>query len=340
MQAPKPRGPLSRALTTQLSVPPGPASRHLATPELRAGRITDDEDAQLTLFCLYALHTAGLDGVSDDWEWDDSTQLLARRLASAFEAELRSDALALLSEGGVTVEPEMQANDVVRGLRTLVETDSAPSVSAFIQRRATLEQFREFLVLKSLYQLKEADPHTFAIPRLTGREKSALLEVQADEYGNGVPEAMHSVTFGRTMQLADLDPTPGAYLDRAPVEALAADNAIMMFGLQRRFRGAVAGHLTVLEMTSALPMAAYARGVRRLGLGDEAAAYFDEHSRVDAAHEQVCLLDLVSPLVQGDPTQGREVLFGAAVALLTDAAIGRRAIAAWEGGRTALRSPL
>ena len=37
-------------------------------------------------------------------------------------------------------------------------------MSRHVAKKATLGQLREFLVHKSIYQLKEADPHTWAIP--------------------------------------------------------------------------------------------------------------------------------------------------------------------------------
>ena len=43
-----------------------------------------------------------------------------------------------------------------------------PSLSRHIEREATLEQVLEFLVHRSAYQLKEADPHSWAIARLSG----------------------------------------------------------------------------------------------------------------------------------------------------------------------------
>ena len=46
-------------------------------------------------------------------------------------------------------------------------------------------RYSEFLIHRSTYQLKEADPHSWAVPRLAGRPKEALVEVQADEYGGG-----------------------------------------------------------------------------------------------------------------------------------------------------------
>ena len=55
--------------------------------------------------------------------------------------------------------------------------------------------FREFLMHRSAYHLEEADSHSFAIPRLRGRPKAAMVEIQADEYGGGDATWMHSALF-------------------------------------------------------------------------------------------------------------------------------------------------
>ena len=101
-------------------------------------------------------------------------------------------------------------------------------------KKATAEQLREFLIHKSLYQLKEADPHTWAIPRLTGRAKAALVEIQADEYGGGRPERMHSALFARTMRGLGLNDSYGGYVDVVPAITLASVNMMSLFGLNRQ----------------------------------------------------------------------------------------------------------
>ncbi|WP_345151865.1 iron-containing redox enzyme family protein [Nonomuraea rubra] len=83
----------------------------------------------------------------------------------------------------------------------MVAADDGPSLSGFLARRADLRQFREFVIHRSIYHLKEADPHTWAIPRLAGGPKAALVEIQADEYGGGRRERMHSELFRATICL-------------------------------------------------------------------------------------------------------------------------------------------
>src|SRR5205807_1346809 len=114
--------------------------------------------------------------------------------------------------------------------------------SSHLGPRGTIEQLREFAIHRSLYQLKEADPHTWAIPRVTGRAKAALVGIQSDEYGGGRAPAMHAELFADTLRALDLDATYGAYLDLVPGATLTTVNLVSLFGLQRRWRGALIGH--------------------------------------------------------------------------------------------------
>src|SRR5581483_8197887 len=106
----------------------------------------------------------------------------------------------------------------------------------------SIRQLREFAIHRSAYQLKEADPHTWGVPRLAGRAKAALVHIQTDEYGNGDAPAMHSTLFADTMRALGLDPTYGAYVEVLPGATLATGNLVTMFGLHRRLRGALVGH--------------------------------------------------------------------------------------------------
>ena len=110
---------------------------------------------------------------------------------------------------------------------------------------------------RSAYQLKEADPHTWAIPRLHGDPKSALVRLQYDEYGEGVTRDAHAELFALHLQRLGLDPTYGAWLDWIPGSTLATTNLVSLFGLHRRWRGALVGHLALFEMASVPVMGAY-----------------------------------------------------------------------------------
>src|SRR6185312_6750219 len=153
----------------------------------------------------------------------------------------------------------------------------------------------------------------------SGRPKEALVEVQADEYGGGRPGRMHATLFAGAMQALGLDDRYGAYLEHLPGTTLATVNLMSLFGLHRRLRGAIVGHLAAFEMTSSEPNGRYAHGLRRLGAGDDATEFFDEHVEADALHEAVAAHDLAAGVCELDPELAGDILFGASSLLLLDA---------------------
>ncbi|NUP32453.1 MAG: iron-containing redox enzyme family protein, partial [Streptomycetaceae bacterium] len=259
MLLPRPVGPVSEAVVSLLRT--GRANSAWSEADaLGEMDVLHDHDAQLALATCYELHYGGFSDVDDRLEWSPDVSAVVTALEAALEDALR------------TIEPAVRVDgsDVTAALRQLVDEDDGPSLASYVLRTADLEQARDVIVQKSLYQLKEADPHTWALPRLTGRAKAAMVEIQSDEYGGGRVDAMHSELFRRTMRALGLDDSYGAYLDQALPETLAAVNTVTMFGLHRRLRGAVVGHLAALEMTSTQPSRRYANGLRRLGFGPEA----------------------------------------------------------------------
>jgi hypothetical protein len=225
-------------------------------------------------------------------------------------------------------------------LRAIAESDDGPSLSRHLERDGTRGQFLEFVVHRSAYQLKEADPHSWAMPRLSGAPKAALVEIQADEYGGGRAERIHADLFARAMRALGLDATYGAYLEHIPAITLATVNLMSLFGLHRRLRGAIVGHLALFEMTSSLPNRRYAEALRRLGYGDDATAFFDEHVTADAVHENIAAVDLAGGLVRQQPALCADVLWGARALVALEARWAELLLGRWRDGRTSLRAPL
>jgi hypothetical protein len=290
-----------------------------------------DEDLQLALYLCYELHYRGLPGVDDRWEWEPSLLALRATLEANFEQ-------ALLDALGAPRLPDRAEID--QALRVIAEDDQGPSLSRYIERDATIDQVLEFLVHRSAYQLKEADPHSWAIPRLHGPPKAALVEIQADEYGGGRPERIHAHLFAQTMDAVGLDSSYGAYLDHIPGVTLATVNLMSLFGLHRRLRGAIVGHLALFEMTSSIPNSRYANGLRRLGLDDDATEFFDEHVEADAVHENIAACDLAGGLARQDPTLAGDIIWGASALALLDVRWAVHVNDHWQAGNSSLRIPL
>jgi hypothetical protein len=330
MRLPEPRGPLSEALCRDLasstSLSATAAGRVDRVASAGAAALTD-EDLQISLAVLYELHYRGFEGVSEDWEWDPALLGVRAALERRHLAALRG----LVGRIEVTDEP------IDRQLTALIAADDGPSLSSFMAKQGSLEQWREYLALRSVYHLKEADPHTFAIPRLSGRAKAAMVEIQADEYGGGSAARMHSELFAGLMAALGLDPAYGALWDDAPAAAFASVNTMSLFGLHRRWRGAALGHLTAVEMTSSEPSRRYAAGLRRLGFDERVTVFYDEHVEADAVHEQIASVDMCGSLVEEEPALAADVLFGAACSLAMDGLAAVHLLGAWEGGRSGLR---
>jgi len=328
IELPRPRGPLSEEFFGALEGPPG----GLADPRgVDSADPLADEDLQLALYVAYELHYTEIAGVDACWEWDPSLLAFTAALEQPFEA-----AVAELVAPAEAAELE----SVGEALQGIVADDPGPPLSRYLETQGTREQMLEQVVHRSAYQLKEADPHSWAIPRLGPAPKSALLEVQFDEYGGGNAERMHSVLFAKAMEGLGLDATYGRYLDLWPAPTLAAVNLVTGFGLHRRRRGALVGHLAAFEMTSSIPNRRYANALRRLGYGPEVTHFYDEHVEADAVHENIAAWDLAGGLARDEPEVAADILFGARALLQIEARWATHLMESWEGGGTSLRSPL
>jgi heme oxygenase-like protein len=321
---PTPRGPLTAALLDHLGGGTEPPARAVDVGDPRT-----DDDLQLALFLSYELHYGGIAGVADDFEWSPEVIAFRRSLELAFEGALRE---------AVRVDPPPDGRPMVDQLRDVVRGGGA-DLQLYLARAATVEHFREFALHRSAYHLKEADPFTWLIPRIAGRPKAALVEIQADEYGGGDPAWMHSRLFADMMRHLGLDPELGPPLEELPGSSLAVVNLLSMFGLQRRLRGESAGALAVFEMTSCIPNRRYGDGMRRLGFGDDATRFFDEHVEADAVHEAVAATDLAGALAADEPMLAAPILFGAHALRATDDLAAAAMLDAWRHGHTSLRAP-
>jgi hypothetical protein len=318
------RGPLSAAVISALQRPPGTFG---PTPPISGIDALSDDDFSLALYLCYEVHYRAVTDAG--WEWDPGLLTFRAELERAFVERLRDE----------VVDPRSRfPYEVVSALDELIRAAPGPSLSRYLLESGTLDQLREFCMHRSAYQLKEADPHTFGIPRLTGEAKAAMVEIQFEEYGSGVAAAMHSHLFGETMNALGLDPSYGSYVEVLPAATLATVNLVSMFALHRRWRGALVGHLAVFEMTSVEPMARYSRALARFGIGPEGRRFYDVHVTADERHAVIARDRMVAGLIGAEPELSADLLFGAAAVLMLEQRFASHLLDAWANNRSSLVS--
>lgn len=318
------RGPLSGAVLGALrgrGCPPSPAPAADGDPY--------GEDLQLALYVLYELHYQGFEGVEDDLEWDPALLALRRPLEDRFLHALRAD-----------VPTDAGAQEALDELQVEPADDVGTGVTHFLRNEGRLGHLLEYAALRSLYHLKEADPHAWVIPRLHGRAKAAMAAVEFDEFGAGRADEIHAGLFADLMEDLGLTTAYGHYLEAAPAEMLATVNLMSLFGLHRSLRGALAGHFAAVEVTSSPGSRRLAEALRRVGAGGAAARFYDEHVVADAVHEQVVRHDVVGGLLESEPGLEGDVVFGIRATGFLEDRLAARLLDAWRAGRTALRTPV
>ncbi|USX45866.1 iron-containing redox enzyme family protein [Dietzia kunjamensis] len=313
-------GPLSDAAIDALST-----GRTDGLPAVPAEIEPLGRDLQLTLYTLYELHYRGFDGVDAELEWDPEILRMRRDLERVFLAHLRG-----------AVEP---GDDPVAEMDAMsVEATSGTGPSWYFKDEGTWDQIREYFAHRSLYHLKEGDPHAFTIPRLQGQAKASFVAVEFDEFGGGRGERVHQQLWADLMSAAELDPTYLGYLDRVSAETLSTVNLMSMFGLHRSLRGAAIGHFAAIEITSSPGSARLVAGLRRLGAPEECVHFYAEHVEADAVHEQVMRHDVVGDLVRREPELAADVVFGMRALDYLDDLAAEKMLAAWKRGESSLLS--
>lgn len=315
---PRACGPLSEAAIEALST-----GRTDGLPAVPAEVEPLGRDLQLTLYTLYELHYRGFDGVDAELEWDPEILRMRRDLERVFLAHLRG-----------AVEP---GDDPVAEMDAMsVEATSGTGPSWYFKDEGTWDQIREYFAHRSLYHLKEGDPHAFAIPRLQGQAKASFVAVEFDEFGGGRGDRIHQQLWADLMSAAGLDPSYLGYIDRVSAETLSTVNLMSMFGLHRSLRGAAIGHFAAIEITSSPGSARLVAGLRRMDAPEECVHFYAEHVEADAVHEQVMRHDVVGDLVGREPELAVDIVFGMRALDYLDDLAAEKMLAAWKRRESSL----
>lgn len=321
---PRGRGPLSEALIDTLRRTPPPAVRLPA----EAARDADPygEDLAVALHTCYELHYRGFREVDSTWEWQPELLAFRGELERTFLAALRADV-----DGGDDVSGALDP--------LLVETVPGDGVSHHLRDDPQWWQMHEYLKHRSIYHLKEADPHAWVIPRLQGHAKAALVAVEFDEFGGGRGEDVHAHLFADLLAHAGLEAGYLHYFDDVPAQPISIVNLMSLLGLHRSLRGALVGHFTAAEISTSPSAQRMAAALNTLDADPECVRFFTEHIEADAVHEQIMRHDVIGDLLDKEPDLTSDVVFGIQATELLEGRLAEHLLTAWRGGATSLRQP-
>jgi hypothetical protein len=318
---PWPRGPLSDFVITTFGSRSGSVG---LSPPITLDDPLDDDDFQLALYLCYELHYR--DVANADLEWDPVLLSFRAELERVFVYRLRQ--FECPSSRG--------SGSLAASLDAMVEDVKVLDIGEYLELHATLDQLRAYCVHRSVSFLKCGDANSFGIARLKGGAKAAMAKIQFAEMGYGDASSMNSSHFAATMMALDLDPRHGAYVGHLPAASLAQMNLESLFGLHRRWRGALVGAVAVNKLSSVDLMDHCLHAMFRLDGSIAGANYFTNRMNSDAIHAFIARDQLVAGLVATDPEMSNDVLFGATAQLRLEENFERHALDAWSRGHSSL----
>ena len=317
---PTPRGPVSSAVIDAL--------RSGDACDVDVSVVADCDpwggDLQLALLVCQELAYRGWDGVPDRREWEQDVVAVRIQLEDRFLAAVRAECAG--SESSAAAE-----------LHALLAPMSDEGTASRLNERGTEREFSDYFAARSLYHLKEADPHAWVIPRLPPAIKAPFVAVEFDEYGGGRSEAVHQVLYADLLDDYGLSSEYLAYLDASPAEALATVTLMTALGQRREYRGACIGHFAATEITSSPACARILGGLERLNAPERVAHFYREHVEADAVHEAVMRDEVVAGLLAEEPEQEANIVFGIRAFNLVEDRLGAAFVRAWDNGTTVLQ---
>ena len=268
---------------------------------------------------------------------DDTPDTLHRRLARFNAARLRPGIPSPRWKEELEQEHacRLLEGEYVEGLRTTVQAaasaacgNAAHFVAWFewlahtgpgqghplfdwLAQEATLPQMRWFLTQEAAGEAGFEDLLAYAQVKLPPQPKLECARNFWDEMGHGKQSAMHGQMLEQMVRELDLHPA----VDTTVWESLALANTMVALATTRRYAFHAIGALGVIELTAPGRVKQVAAGMRRLGLGGRARAYFDLHAALDVSHSRAWNREVILPMVEADPACGQFIAEGALMRL-------------------------
>jgi len=246
----------------------------------------DPDDGARALIAVHRLFVAPLEelGGAAAFGHHPAIGALKRRLEAALVARLEDQVARRL--GPRPVEP-------VAAIRRLAATDLVPPLYDWVATTADLGSLRRFLVLEGGPDGGFDDLVAACQVGLAGEPKLELARNYWDEMGRGDLAEVHTELHRRLSAALGLEPLPLAdqglaALDRGLLGSLLATN--------RHLQPEMVGALGLIELQAGPRCRRVVQGLRRLGAGPDALAFYVEHADADPRHGKAWLDHVIAPL--------------------------------------------
>lgn len=220
----------------------------------------------------------------------------------------------------------MSTKDVISGLRERIERDLDPEPSEeslYFRHEMTKKGYRQLLAIASLDGLVEASQLSRVLGGAGNEIQSMLTRIFLEEYGGGRYHRKHSSFFSAMLEKFGMNTQPETYFDLVPWEVLANINHSFFLSEGKRHFLRYMGGLLYTEISVPAAFVNFRFAGERLGLSEEAIAYWDLHIKEDKKHGQWMLEDVAVPLVERYADRAWEILWGYDQQRFLSARVGR-----------------
>jgi hypothetical protein len=253
-------------------------------------------DAALALAQVHDLHLAPIHTLGD------RVRLQHHPVVATLKYRLEEAYLRRLP-AAVTAE-----DDAVSGMRRIAAIDLVPPVYDWIADEASLDEVRGYLTLEGGPDGGFDDLVALCQVGIDGEPKVELATNYWDEMGRGDLPAVHTELHHRMADALAL-----ASVDRRdqPVEALERSLLGSTLATNRSLQPEMVGALGLLELQAGPRCRRVVKGLKRLGCGEAALAFYEEHAVADPRHGKDWLDHVVGPLAQRFPDWAPRIVTGA-----------------------------
>jgi len=243
------------------------------------------------------------------------TQPVLRDLAAILEHGMLAFEISLADSTALEGYPRV-GTEYVNWLKRLVSCHAAslhPLYGDHLAERASSRELAFFMTQEATLDPRFDDILALLQIGMPASQKLELASNYYDEMGNGILEGMHSVMFSRTLEHLGVDPTSTG--TGMLVEARAAGNLSACMALVRRHRYKALGYFGVTEYLTPRRFKHVVAAWKRNELPPAGIEYHQAHIEIDAQHAHGWMQNVIAPMIEEQPSAGREIAMGALIRL-------------------------